>query len=140
MYDVDGTRLALFGPQGANNVRTNDPGRPPAQSWGFHAASRDDRRDVDAILLIDADPDVCRLVAHHLARSGYSVEWTVNAAMVPARVSARRYALLLAEDVPSGVAMLDPQLPTVHLGKPIDPDALLAVVAARVRRSEGSKP
>ncbi len=112
---------------------TPDARRPRGPIWGFHEASRHSRRDVDPILLVDRDPEACRMIAQQLARAGYSVEWTVDPAVAPGWVSARRYALLLSEECPNGIAEADPDLPVLPIREPIDTHVLVALVRARAR-------
>ena len=109
------------------------------RTWGFHAASRDGRKAVDPILLVDPDPDTCRMIAHRLAPAGYSVEWTIDPIIAPARVSARRFSLLLAREAPDGVSAMDPDLPVLHIGNPIDLEALVVLVGARAREAKERK-
>ena len=114
-------------------MTTHDRHRPPDRIRGFHAPSPDDRQSVDPILLVDSDSDTCRMIAHHLARAGYTVEWTLDPAVVAGRVATRRYSLLLADEPLREVAAIDPELPVLRVDKPIDVDALVALVRAGVR-------
>ena len=107
--------------------------RPHATIWGFHPAHAKAPRDVDAILVIAADPEICRALAQRLADAGYGVEWTIDARIVPAWVAVRRYALLVADDCPSEITAADPGLPVLPIPEPCTDDTLLARVASCVR-------
>jgi hypothetical protein len=114
-------------------VAPNDPSPPRGPIWGFHAANRLTRKNVDPILLVDRDPEVCRILAERLAVAGYSVEWTVDPAVAPSWASVVRYALLLAEECPEGIADADADLPVLVIGKPIAAAAVLALIRTRAR-------
>ncbi len=73
------------------------------------------------------------MLAQLLAAAGYSIEWTVDPAVAPGWVSATRYALLLAEECPHGIAEADAELPVLPIRKPIVTDALVALVRTRAR-------
>lgn len=108
--------------------------RPYRSIWGFQPAHAHARLDVDAILVIGPDLEICRALAHRLAEAGYGVDWTVDARIVPAWVKVRRYALLVADDCPADVSDSDPSLPVISIPKLIADDRLLAHVRARIRR------
>ena len=108
--------------------------RPHRTIWGFQPARATARLDVDAILVIGSDPEMCRALAHRLAEAGYGVEWTVDAEIVPAWVKVRRYALLLADECPSDITDADPSRPVLAIPKQIADDGLVARIRSRLRR------
>jgi DNA-binding response OmpR family regulator len=51
----------------------------------------------DPILIVDDDPDCCRMTADVLERAGYRVEWTVDPLYALPRIRERRYAMVVSD-------------------------------------------
>jgi DNA-binding response OmpR family regulator len=51
----------------------------------------------DPILVIDDDPECCRVMTDMLERAGYRVEWTLDPTFALPRIHERRYALVVSD-------------------------------------------
>ena len=76
----------------------------------------------DPILVIDDDPECCRVMADMLEGAGYRVEWTLDPTFALPRIHEHRYALVVSDiemprmrgtELAAETARVQPRVPTL---------------------------
>jgi DNA-binding response OmpR family regulator len=95
----------------------------------------------DPILIIDDDPECCRVAVDLLERAGYRVEWTVDPRFALPRIRERRYAAVVSDvempsmrgtDLATEAARVRPPVPTLLVSARTDEDTRASAQALGV--------